>query len=344
MRLFLRYNFFMNEIKKILAINFGGIGDEILFLPTLISLKKAYPDAKITLALEPRSKGIKDLTDVIDDLFLIDIKFKNKYLQLLKLIFLARKGKFDLVISSGGNKFISILLFLTGIKQRYGYNTGKLSQKLLTGAILLNKNQYAAKMYHDLISEITDIKTDLPEIKVETIPKEPNTVLIHPGVSKLSVKQGMIKTISPQKWAKVIDLLLENGKKVILAGGPDDRECIAQIKSTINNFENPNFIDTYGQTKNLSDLAKLIALSEKFVCSDSAPLHIAVALKAKTYVIFGPTDDKTLIPQTPLVKAIKSEDNCRLKPCLWQKRQTTCQELFCLDILPEDIVKKVLSN
>ena len=70
-------------MKNILVINFGGIGDEILFLPTLISLKKAYPDSKITLCLEPRSKGIKDLTDTIDDLILINPKGKNKYLEML---------------------------------------------------------------------------------------------------------------------------------------------------------------------------------------------------------------------------------------------------------------------
>ena len=87
----------MEDIKKILVINFGGIGDEILFLPTLISLKKESTDAKITLALEPRSKGIMDLTDLIDDLFLIDVKSKNKYSELFKLIRLAQKGKFDLV-------------------------------------------------------------------------------------------------------------------------------------------------------------------------------------------------------------------------------------------------------
>ena len=74
---------------NILAINFGGIGDEIFFLPTLISLKKEFPNSKITLALEPRSKSVKDLTDVIDDLFLIDVKGKNKYFELLKLVFLA---------------------------------------------------------------------------------------------------------------------------------------------------------------------------------------------------------------------------------------------------------------
>ena len=45
----------MDKKKRILAINFGGIGDEIFFLPTLISLKKEFPNSEITLALEPRS-------------------------------------------------------------------------------------------------------------------------------------------------------------------------------------------------------------------------------------------------------------------------------------------------
>lgn len=341
---FLNYNRGMEEIKKILAINFGGIGDEILFLPTLISLKKAYPNAKITLALEPRSKGIKDLTDTIDELFLIDIKSKSKYTELLKLIFLARKGNFDMVVSSGGNTFISIILFLTGIKRRYGYDTGKLSRLLLTKAVPLNKNQYACDMYHDLISPITDIKTMLPEINSERAKMEPNTVLVHPGVSKLSVQKSMIKTIPADKWASVIDLLVENGKKVILTGGPDDKECIEIIRDTLKNKENKNFVDYFGKTKSLSDLAKLISSCEKFVCSDSAPLHIAVAQKVKTYVIFGPTDYKKLIPDSPNVIPILTNDTCKEKPCLWEKRQTTCKELYCLNIEPENIIKLILTD
>lgn len=332
----------MDEIKKILVINFGGIGDEILFLPTLISLKKEFPEAKITLALEPRSKGIKDLTDLIDDLFLIDVKSKNKYSELWKLIRLAQKGKFDLVVSSGGNKFISILLFLTGIKFCYGYNTGKLSEILLTKAVPLNKNQYACDMYHDLITPITDIKTYLPEIKLESVEKQPNTILIHPGVSKLSVNMDMIKTIPAQMWAQVIDLLIEAGKKVILAGGPDDKECIETIRSTMKHSDSENFVDYYGKTKSLIDLAKLIASAEKFVCSDSAPLHIAVATKTKTYVVFGPTDDKKLIPNSPDVVTIKQSDNCQLKPCLWERRQTTCESLDCLNIEPTSMVNTIL--
>ena len=328
----------MTKSNKILAINFGGIGDEIFFLPTLISLKKEFPNSHLTLALEPRSKGIKALTDTIDDLILVDVKGKNKYLEMLKLIISARKGHFDMVISSGGNKFISILLFLTGIKKRYGYYTGKLSSMLLTHAQPLNKNKYACSMYHDLIRTITYHNTDLPQIKVEKREIVTNSVLIHPGVSKMSVMKNCIKTVPPKTWAKLIDLLVAEGKKVMLTGGPDDEDCIKEI---LENVRTQNFENLYGTTKNLNELAQLISSAEKFVCSDSAPLHIAVALGVKTYPIFGPTNDKTLIPQTPLVVPIKANDNCELKPCLWAKRMTTCEKLDCLKITPSMIVETI---
>lgn len=331
----------MEKIKKILAINFGGIGDEIFFLPTLISMKKEFPNAQITLVLEPRSKSVKDLTDIIDNLILIDVKGKNKYIQMLKLLLEARKGNFDLVVSSGGNKLISILLFLTGIKIRCGYDTGKLSRLLLTHAARLNKNQYACKMYHDLIRNITDYNTELPEINVKPKEKISNSVLIHPGVSKLSVQKGCIKTVTPEIWAKTIDLLVAEGKKVMLVGGPDDEQCIEKILKTV---RTQNFDNLYGTTKSLKDLAILISSAEKFLCSDSAPLHAAVALGVKTYVIFGPTDVNALIPKSDNVIPILANDNCELKPCLWARRQTTCEKLSCLKISASQIASTVCNN
>lgn len=325
---------------NILFINFGGIGDEIFFLPTIISVKKEFPNSKITLALEPRSKSIKDLTNIIDDLFLIDMKGKNRYFELLKLVAQARKGNFDLVISSGSNKLISVLLYLTGIKRRVGYNTGKLSEILLTDTVKLNKWQYACDMYHELATPLTKHKTHLPILNIEPQEKIPNSVLIHPGVSKISVQKGITKTVCASVWADVINLLIQKGKHVMLAGGPDDEECIKEIKSKINcNAE--NFENYYGKTKNIRDLAKLIGKAEQFICSDSAPLHIAVALKTKVYPIFGPTDDERLVPKSDLVMPVKISEGCPLKPCLWEKRQTTCDELSCLKITAEDIVNRL---
>lgn len=328
----------MENVKKILAVNFGGIGDEILFLPTLISLKKEFPQASITLALEPRSKGVKDFTDIIDDLILVDIKRKNKYIELIKFILKARSKHFDLAITAGGNKFMSIILWLIGAKKRYGYDCGSLSRKLLTKAVPLNKQQYAAKMYHDLVKPLTNNITELPQINIAPQTKIGNSILVHPGVSKMSVQKGMIKTVPPKTWAETVNLLLKNGKKVILAGGPDDDECIQEILKTVP--ESKMFVNMYGKTHNLKELAELIASAEIFLCSDSAPLHIAVATGTKTYAIFGPTDDKKLIP--PTVTPIKANDKCPLKPCLWDRRQTTCETLDCLKITAEDIVNKIL--
>ena len=119
------------QTKRILFINFGGLGDEILFLPTILSVKEQFPNSEITLALEERSRGIVSLTNVIDKTLYANIKGRGKYLELLKLLLKIWQGKYDMVISSGSNKFISIFLFMTFIKEKYGYNTGKLSQFLL---------------------------------------------------------------------------------------------------------------------------------------------------------------------------------------------------------------------
>lgn len=328
--------------KKILFINFGGLGDEILFLPTIISMKKEFPDSEITLALEPRSKGVLSLTNIIDDVLFADIKGKNKYIELFNLLRQIWSKKFDIVISSGSNKFISMFLFATFIKTRVGYNSGKLSEKLLTQAVALNKKQYAAKMYHDLVRGLTKYNTELPEINIERKPVESNTVLIHPGVSLMSVSKGMIKTIPAEKWAEVVEKLADNGKKVILVGGPDDKEVIETIEKIV---PCEKYTNMYGKTRNLKELAEMISGAEMFLCSDSAPLHVAVALGVKTFVIFGSTDDKKLIPDNGLVIPIKAKKcKCPLQPCLWERRQTTCETLDCLDISADEIVDLIMDN
>ncbi len=329
----------MNKFTNILLINFGGIGDEILFLPVVQSLKKKFPQSKITLCLESRSRAFLDLTTKIDDYFFVDIKTKNKYFEMLKLYFKALFGKYDLVISSGSNPLISILLFFTGIKTRIGYKTSKLSEKLLSFSVKLNKNQYSSMMYFDLVRPVTNSDFELPFLDFPEVERKQNTVLIHPGVSKISVMKKNIKTFSADKWAELIKLILTTGKQVILVGGPDDFDCISKIREQLQGADLSNFIDMYGKTKNIIDLVKIIKQSEVLICSDSAPMHIGVSTDTKTIAIFGPTDDSVLIPKSDKFIAIKNNVDCR--PCLWEKRLTTCDELSCLNINLEKIVELI---
>ncbi len=320
----------MNTYNKILLINFGGIGDEILFMPVIQNLRKTYPQAKITLCLEGRSSAFVKLTNLLDNYFCVDIKTKNKYMEMLKLYFKALTGGYDLVISAGGNPLIALLLFFTGIKTRVGYNTSSIAKKVLTHAVTLNKNQYASNMYFDLVKSVTNGEFELPRIEIDDIEKNVNSILIHPGVSKISIQKNITKTISAKKWAEMIKLLLNNGKNVYLAGGPDDTECIEEIRKELAKEDLTNFVDMFGKTKNIFDLVELIKKSEVLICSDSAPMHIGIATGTKTIAIFGPTDDETLIPKSDRIIALKNDADCR--PCLWAKRQTTCDDLKCLDI------------
>ena len=329
----------MNSYKNILLINFGGIGDEILFMPVIQNLRKNYPQAKITLCLEGRSSAFVKLTDLLDSHFCIDIKTKNKYIEMLKLYFKALLGRYDLVISAGGNSLIAPLLFFTGIKTRVGYNTSSFAKFFLTHAVNLNKKQYASMMYFDLVRPITNYDFELPDIKVEELEKIKNSVLIHPGVSKISIQKDITKSFNSSEWTEVIILLLKNGKKVYLAGGPDDTECIEEIREKLNGEDLTNFVDLFGKTKNIFDLVKLIKSSEVLICSDSAPMHIGVATNTKTIAIFGPTDDETLLPKSDNFIALKNNVECR--PCLWAKRQTTCEKLDCLKIDIKQIIQLV---
>lgn len=305
-----------NTPAKILTINFGGIGDEVLFLPTLEGLRASYPEAHITLLVEPRSKGIGVITDLVDEVVTFDIKKRPLYgTDLIELLMILRARDYDMVVSSGSSPMVSALLFLSGIPRRIGYGSSRLGRYLLTDPMPLNRYQYAGKMYHDLIARLPGAAAALPAIpRIKSALEEKESmesllaklakhkgrrrrVLFHPGTSRLAILKGLNKTWSAENWCKLAELICnESGSNtdVILAGGPDDEEAIKQIQSLLK--PDANVICTFGHTRNLKELVALIDICDVIVCVDSAPMHLAIALNKPTVALFGPTNEAVLMP------------------------------------------------
>lgn len=341
--------------KHILAVNFGGIGDEILFFPTLKTIKNSYPDQPhITLVVEPRSASSGKLTNLVDDIITCDIKGKNKYSEIIKLLFKVWNRKYDVVFSSGGSTVVSVLLLLMGIKERIGYNSGRLSQILLTRAVSLKKQQYAGDMYHDLAKAVfPDAVAELPEVDVseENInwarekigTKNKPVIVIHPGVSQMSIRKNIIKFWPAENWIELIMKLVDSDRyKVVLVGGPDDKAIFDKLKDQLAecNVSQNKLIDLYGKTQNIQQLAALVKVSDLIVCVDSAPMHIGVGVNTPTIAIFGPTDENKLLPiKNPNFIAIKNDCECR--PCLWDKRQVSCEKLDCLKIPAKQVLNEI---
>ena len=61
------------EIKKILVMKLGGIGDILLLTPSLKALKKRFPGCSITLMTQPNSASIIKDSGWVDDYIFSDL-------------------------------------------------------------------------------------------------------------------------------------------------------------------------------------------------------------------------------------------------------------------------------
>jgi lipopolysaccharide heptosyltransferase II len=340
-------------MKKILIINYGGLGDQILFLPTIKTIKSAYPDSEITFVTEPRSGAAEKITNLIDKTIICDIKSGNKIKNILGFLTKIWGKGYDIVISSGSSQQVAILLFLTGIKTRIGFYSGKLSKLLLSKTAPLNQQQYAVKMYHSLAEALVPNSSSeipqvfVPEEAVEKLtPVIKNTdkpvIVIHPGVSKLSIQKNILKFWDVKNWTELIKRLLDNGKyKVVLTGGNDDKEVSEALKQELGEINNENYMDFTNKTANISELVAIIKLADAIVCVDSAPMHIGVGVNTPTVALFGPTDEDKLFPYDGEKFISITAENLECRPCLWDKRKVSCENPVCLDIPVDRVIEAV---
>lgn len=324
--------------QRILAICFGGLGDVVLFFSTIQTLRRLYPNSRLAVVVEPRCRDLMERQYLVDQVYTFDIKNKPGPADYLRLIDQLRTESPDVALSMGRSPMVPWLLFLSGAPRRIGYGPNRF-QGLLTDVVPLKTDQYAAAMYHDLTRPLGGKETPVPTFPVGSpaedwakrfleskgITEAP--VVIHPGVSRLSRIKGLVKSWDPANWRQLINHLLEKGYPVLLAGGPDDEEVISLVRPRAEESREGLTVIA-GETKSLEQMAAIMKMARLVISVDSGPLHLAVGVGAPTVAIFGPTDpDKILPPDGPFT-AVCVDIPCR--PCLFETRQTSCEELTCL--------------
>lgn len=347
---------------RALFINPGGIGDQILLLPTVKLLKERYPKIEIDLVSESRSSCIIELTNLYRKVREFD--FKEKSPSILKLRELIRRRRYNFLFTTGSSYKANFVALLGDADIKIGFHRGIFSHFFLTHTVRLNKNQYTSNMFAELlkpiIPEISDaIKQNnlIPEITIN--PSAINwareilgprikdryyakKIFIHPGVSKLSIQKRILKSWSAKYWAILIEKLLEDPENtVILLGSKDDTETISEIHKKLSFFVKPeNYFDLSALEFSIDKLAALINASDLLVCVDSAPMHIAVGLGKKLAAFFGPTDPNKLLPNDPRYLPVHV-NNLECRPCLFDKRKESCSTPECLEVTPEMMLKAI---
>lgn len=315
---------------RILALVPGGIGDQILFFPTLDSLKQAYPKAKLDVVVEPRAKAAYRVCPFVNEEIVFDFKGSNSLADWGNLLGVIRDREYDAVLSLGRSWAVGVLLWLTGVPTRVGY-AGSAGAWCLTNPVALKTEQYAASQYHDLLSGLgisgpcPDPRISVPKRDIEWAEAEQKRlgihesgyVLIHPGASALSRLKGIEKTYPAQSWKSIIRDFRQRqpGLPVVLVQGPEDREIVEAIAADADvKIATPD---------DIGKLAALIAGANLMLCTDSGPMHLAVAVQTYTIALFGPTDSTKLLPTSSKIIALQSTTN------------------RVADITPDDVLKRV---
>ncbi|NEQ19630.1 MAG: glycosyltransferase family 9 protein [Microcoleus sp. SIO2G3] len=298
---------------RIVALVPGGIGDQILFFPTLDDLKRYYPNAQVDVVVEPRSKAAYRVSKSVNEVLAFDYKDRNSMADWGNLVGSIRDREYDIAIALGQSALVGLLLWLTGIPTRVGYRSK--GAAFLTNPVPLRTNQYAASMYHDLLQGL-GINSPCPELAIN-VPKpdidcaiqeqqrlgikETGYILIHGGSSKLAQTKGLDKIYPVRNWQQIIQDIQQKQPEipVVVIQGPEDEEFVRLLKESTPNIKVTSPDD-------IGKLAAMIAGANLMLCTDSAPMHLSVAVQTYTIALFGPTDPVKLLPRSDKFLAIKS--------------------------------------
>jgi heptosyltransferase-2 len=326
-----RKAFELGNIKKIIIFGQNRIGDNVLSIPALRTIRENFPKAKITIITNRYVKDILQNDGSINEILFYK---KENIFGKLKTLLILLKRKWDLGIDlTCDYTFLPVfLLFISKAKFRIGYNIeerGFLFNRPIKWTI--QKKHFVDRLF-DILKEIDlEIKDKKVRLNVsEDSKKNINKFLDNNGILKddfiLGIHPGGY--YSTQRWslerfAEVADRIIKkyNAKIIIMVG---DRERL--LLNLMCSLMQEKAIGVYNFS--ISELMALIKRCKLLICNNSGILHLATALDVPTVSTMGPTDSVMWWPQ--------GENNIVLKAdslsCLGCK-SASCTTHKCLDLI-----------
>lgn len=294
---------------RILALIPGGIGDQILFFPTLETLKQQYPQASIDVLVEPRAKTAYRVSKNVDDVLMFDFQDRNSFADYLNLLGVLRDREYDAVISLKTSWRIKLLLWLNGIPTRVGYQDD--SALYLSNPVVRKPEQYIPEMYHDLLTGL-GIQATCPKITINVPTADINWA--ESEQQRLNIKDsGYIILCDDQLipenndsyplsgWKQIVTDIQrrQTGLSTVLLQTSTNRDWVTAMMSANSNL---NAI----AAPDIGKMAAIIAGANLILCTNSTPMQLAVAVDTYTFALLGSSESKRLSEHNENCVIIKS--------------------------------------
>jgi ADP-heptose:LPS heptosyltransferase len=313
---------------RVVALIPGGVGEQILFFPTLDGLKQKYPDAEIDVVVEPRAKAAYRVSKSVNDVITFDFKDRSSPADWANLLGVIRDRYYDAALSLRQNWGTGLLLWLTGIPTRISYE-GSAGKYFLTDTVPSNPEQYDAQSDYDLLQGI-GVKATCPAVSI-SVPKSDidwaeaeqkrlgirgsGYVLMYPGKSLLAEGEVNYPLAS---WLAIIQDFQQKqpDMPLVLIKQTGDLETVTALTQAVPSLKVTKPTD-------MGKMAAMVAGANLMICPNSVPMHLAIALQVYTLALFGSSSSLQVLPQSDKFIAIQSSTRS------------------IADIKPEQILQKV---
>jgi len=298
---------------RILIVKLSSIGDVVHALPTLVALRRHFPQAYIAWLVEEKSKDIVLEHPLLDEVLIFpkerwrrDLKdrpWPSLLQEVRGFIRDLRSRRFDIAIDLQGLLRSGILTWLSGAKVRVGFaDTREFNSLFMNRLVRSERNGcHAIETYLDVARSlgaegsptdtmfyVSQAARDFADrfLKEHGVQEGDILVALNPSTSWQS------KCWTVEGYAGLGDALQQKwGAKVVIFGSPSD---VPLVQSIVNLMATRPIVAA-GATS-LKELAAIVERSDLFVGGDTGPMQIAVAIGTPVVALFGPTSPKLTGP------------------------------------------------
>lgn len=313
------------HVRSILVIRTAYLGDVMMAVPLLKPLRSLHPDARLSFLTSASAAPLLEHNPYVDEVLTYDPFWfhasspKARYLDYLRMM---RRRRFDLVIETRADvRELLLLVAPLKAKRKVSYAAGG-GGWLLTDAVPykgpLHRVDYHLDIARYLGAPTEDLEwgvylTEAEQRATDALLDREGVrrpfVVVHPG------SRVPLKCWPPERFAAVADrLATKTGQAVVLIGAGGERPIVDRVRAAM---RAPS-VSLAGRL-NLRELAGVLGRSALLVCNDSAPMHVAAAMKTPIVAIFGPSKSIETGPYGTACRVIERPMPCR----------TACDESRC---------------
>ncbi len=327
------------NLERILIIQTAFIGDVILALPLLQVLRRNFPDSKIDFMLIPKTSELLRNHPDVNEVIIFDKKGKDRGARgIIKMVKLLSKRNYDIAFIPHRSFRSAVIPFLAGVEIRVGFD--KSFFKFFYTHVVKYRKVHEIERNLSLL-EPFGIKVNSKEFP-NLFPSDEDKnyideVLSRVGSNLIAIAPGsiwMTKRWLKERFAKLAWFLARDGFSIALIGGVEDFELCEEVRKGSGAENVYNFCGKLS----LLQSAELIRRCKVLVSNDSAPMHMAVAMRTPVVAIFGSTvPEFGFYPYGDKDKVVQVELYCR--PCGIHGHKRCPEEHFkCMRLISTEMV------